>query len=154
LNSNEVSAVGIRNLNRLVLILGASVLLAGCGGGRKGPATIAARGVVKYRGKPVPKLSVGFVPEKGQLASGTTDAQGRFTLMTNKPGDGAMVGNYNVGICFVSDEIPEMPAMPGAKVKLPPSPIPEKYADPKNSGLAATVDKDASKNNFTFELED
>lgn len=107
-----------------------------------------------YQGKPVPKVSVGFIPEKGQLATGTTDANGRFTLMTNKPGDGAAVGNYTVAISFVPDEIPEMPGLPGTEKQPPASPIPLKYADAKTSGLTRMVDKDASKNDFKFELTD
>lgn len=136
------------------LILAASTVLAGCGGGSPGPKTVAAKGVVTYQGKPIPKLAVSFIPEKGMLATGTTDANGRFTLMTSNPGDGAMVGTYSVAINFVSDEIPEMPGLPGTEKPLPASPIPTKYADAKTSGLTVTVDSVASKNNYTFDLTD
>ena len=145
-----------RCLNRLCVILGASAFLAGCGGGGSpAPATVPVKGVVKYQGKPVPKLSVAFIPDsKGMVASGTTDSYGKFTLMTSKPGDGAMVGTYKVAISFVPDGIPEMPGLPGTEKPLPPSPIPVKYADGNTSGLTKTVEKDASKNDFTFELTD
>lgn len=140
-------------LDHLCVILGAVAFLAGCGGGSKGPETVPVKGVVKYQGKPVPKLSVAFIPNDGMLAYGTTDANGQFSLMTNKAGDGAKVGTYKVAISFVPDEIPEMPGFPGADKKVT-SPIPEKYADAETSGLTQTVEKDASKNNFTFELTD
>lgn len=147
--------MAFRKLNRLCVILAATAFLAGCGGGNSSsPVTVPVQGVVKYQGQPVPKLSVAFIPDKGMLASGTTDAQGKFTLMTNKPGDGAMVGSYKVGIKFVPDEIPEMPGLPGTEKKAPASPIPQKYADPATSGLTKTVEKDAAKNNFTFDLTD
>ena len=146
--------MAFRNLDRLCVILAATAFLAGCGGGGSAPVTVHVQGMVTYQGKPVPKLSVAFIPDKGMLASGTTDAQGRFSLMTNKPGDGAMVGTYKVAINFVPDEIPEMPGLPGTEKKAPASPIPPKYADPKTSGLTKTVEKDAAKNNFTFDLTD
>lgn len=147
--------MGFQKLDRLCVILAVSAFLAGCGGGgSKAPVTVPVKGVVKYQGKPVPKLSIAFIPDKGMLASGTTDTNGKFTLMTNKPGDGAMVGTYKVAISFVSDEIPEMPGLPGTEKPLPPSPIPKKYADAKTSGLTKTVEKDAAKNDFTFDLTD
>lgn len=143
--------MAIRKLDQWCVILGAVAVLAGCGGGSKGPETVSVKGVVKYQGKPVPKLSVAFIPDEGMLAYGTTDSNGQFSLMTNKEGDGAKVGTYKVAISFVPDEIPEMPGFPGSEKKVT-SPIPEKYADAETSGLTKTVDKDASKNNFTFEL--
>ncbi len=142
-----------RKLNHWCVILGAVAFLAGCGGGGdKGPETVPVKGEVKYQGKPVPKLSVAFIPEDGMLAYGTTDTNGQFALMTSKPGDGAKVGTYKVAISFAPDEVPEMPGFPGEKKVT--SPIPEKYASAETSGLTKTVDKDASKNNFTFELTD
>jgi hypothetical protein len=134
--------------------LGVSFFFTGCGGGvNDAPATVPVKGVVTYKGKPVAKLSVAFIPDKGLLATGTTDAEGKFSLMTNKPGDGATVGSYKVAINFVPDETPPMPGFPGSEKKVE-SPIPEKYADVATSGLTQTVDKDASKNNFTFDLKD
>jgi hypothetical protein len=140
-------------VGRWYVLLGVFVFVAGCSGGSDAPVTVPVKGVVKYQGKPIPKLSVAFIPDKGMLATGTTDAAGKFELMTNKPGDGAMVGSYKVAINFVPDEVPVMPGFPGEK-EAPTSPIPTKYADASTSGLTQTVDKDASKNNFTFELTD
>lgn len=146
--------MAFRKLDRWFVILGTVALLAGCGGGgSQGPETVPVKGVIKYQGKPVPKLSVAFMPEKGMLAYGTTDDDGKFSLQTNKPGDGAMPGTYKVTISFISETIPEMPGFPGAEKK-ETSPIPEKYARAETSGLTKTVEKDASKNDFTFELTD
>lgn len=145
--------MAVRKLNRICAMLAVVAFLTGCGGGSNAPETVPAKGVVKYQGKPVPKLSVAFIPEKGMLAYGTTDANGQFTLMTNKQGDGAMVGTYKVAISFVSDEIPEMSGLTGTEKKVT-SPIPEKYANAETSGLSKTVEKDSTKNNFTFELTD
>lgn len=143
-----------RMLGRCCVLSGVCIALIGCSGGPSdAPVTVPVTGVVTYQGKPVAKLSVAFIPDKGMLATGTTDAQGKFSLMTKKPGDGAAVGTYKVAINFVPDEVPPMPGFPGSE-KTPESPIPAKYADVTTSGLTQVVDKDASKNNFTFDLKD
>ena len=151
----EVITVAVRKLCCLILTLAVSVFLSGCGGGSKGPTTVGAKGVVKYKGEGVPNLTVVLTPEgKGMMATAKTDAKGNFVLTTNTPNDGAMAGKYKVGIKFVPDEIPAMPGFPGAPTKPPESPIPKKYSDPATSNLVVTVDKDASKNNFPLDLTD
>jgi hypothetical protein len=125
----------------------------GCGGASD--ATIVpTRGVVTYKGEPIAKISVAFMPKdgNGQIAEGTTDANGNFELQTREPGDGAMVGSYLVSFRYVSDVIPDMPGFVGG-TKPEPSPIPEKYGDAGKSGYTATVDPDESKNVFKFDLE-
>lgn len=145
----------LQKLKRLVALFVVFVLLSGCSGGSDAPATVPVKGTVTYKGKPIESLAVSFMPENGQIATGTTDAAGKFELMTNKPGDGAAPGNYKVGISFVTSEIPPMPGMEGSqKYKAPVSPIPAKYADITTSGLTKTVDKDPAKNDFTFDLTD
>jgi hypothetical protein len=143
-------------LGRTVGVLAVCATLSGCvgGGGGSGPVIVPSRGVVTYKGKPVPKLSVAFLPEKGMVAEGTTDANGRFTLTTKKLGDGAMVGPHKVGISVVPDSVPDMPGLPGTKKDEEESPIPRKYADANTSGLTVVVENTAAKNDFTFELTD
>lgn len=128
-----------------------TLLLTGCGGGD--PSIVPAGGVVNFQGKPIGKINVMLMPRSGngKIAEGTTDESGKFTLQTMQPGDGAMVGEYQVGFKFVPDEVPVMPGFEGAKKVV--SPIPEKYADPAKSGITAKVESDKSKNNFTFDLK-
>lgn len=142
----------IYRIHRLLLV--SCVLTAfGCGGENDAPETVSVTGIVTYQGNPMPNLSVGFIPEKGMLASGITDADGRFDLTTSEAGDGAIVGSYKVSINFVPEQTPEMPGFPGSE-NAPKSPIPTKYADISTSGLTATVDSDPAKNDFKFELND
>lgn len=144
-----------RKLEHLCVLLGVSVLLTGCGGSGDALATAPVKGLVTYQGKPIANLSIAFMPDNGPLATGKTDASGKFELMTNKPGDGAMIGTHKVAISFVADEIPPMGGPdPGNTYKAPVSPIPKKYADVTTSGLTKTVEKDAAKNDFTFDLKD
>jgi hypothetical protein len=128
-------------------------LLTGCGGGDDGPKIVPARGAVTYKGAPIAKIAVVFMPTagQGQIAEGTTDSNGNFELQTREPGDGAEVGSYNVSFKFVSDVIPDMPGFVGGR-KPEPSPIPEKYGDASKSGFTAAVDADASKNVYQFDL--
>lgn len=136
------------------LVVGVSTWFAGCGGGPgDAPETVAAKGTVTVDGAPIAGLSVAFIPASGKLATGLTDEQGNFTLSTNEPGDGAVVGSYSVSITRVPDEVTEaMPGMDGYKEPEPP-PFAKKYTDPQTSGLTATVDADPSKNVFKFDLE-
>ena len=145
----------IQNLDRLCLLVGVSAVLVGCGGVSDAPKTVPAWGVVTYNGKPMPKISVAFIPGDGigQIAEATTDADGKFELQTREPGDGAMPGNYNVALNSVSDTLPDMPGFENGK-EADPSTIPGKYGDSTMSGLTATVATDKSKNDFKFDLTD
>lgn len=87
---------GVRvNRYRLLqsLAMGSMFLLAGCT-----PGPTRQRGVVTVDGVPLAKASVTFIPtdDTKRPASGTTDEDGRFELMTLNPGDGAMAGEYKV----------------------------------------------------------
>ena len=54
-----------------------------------------------------------FRPTKGRPAVGTADRDGRFSLLTFRPGDGALLGQH---VVTVTDAFPggPPPMMPGA----------------------------------------
>ena len=140
------------NLSNRLWLLCACGFLAGCGS--DSPTLVPAGGVVNYKGKPIGKINVMLMPSagsSGMIAEGTTDETGKFTLQTQDPGDGAMVGSYTVAFKYIPEEVPQMPGFAGAAKVV--SPIPEKYGDASKSGHTATVDADRSKNNFTFDLK-
>lgn len=139
-------------LTSMAVMSSCVLLLAGCGGGESdAPKTVSVEGLVTFKGTPMSNLSVAFIPDQGMVAEGTTDAEGRFTLTTSAPNDGAVPGNYKVAVSFVPTTVPEMPDFPGSENN-EKSPIPDRYGDASTSGLTATVDADASKNDFKFEL--
>jgi hypothetical protein len=113
---------------------------------------VPVSGVVNYKGQPIGKINVMFVPasQKGKIAEGTTDENGRFKLQTMKPGDGALTGDYKISFKYVSDIVPDMPGFSGG-IKPEASIIPTKYADERTSGHTATVQ--STKNDFTFDLD-
>ncbi|MGQ9575168.1 MAG: carboxypeptidase-like regulatory domain-containing protein [Thermoguttaceae bacterium] len=132
----------------------AAILVFSLGCGRSGrPATVKVTGTVTYRGTPVEGATVGFIPEYGRPASGKTDSNGRFTLSTFAPGDGAVPGQHKVVISDMPPEQP-MPGTPEAQAWKPPAPrFPAKYADAATSGFTATVQK-GQTNDFTFDMKD
>ena len=140
-------------LHRLIpfcMLVAVSLALVGCGGG--GPEMAPVTGTVTFNDKPIGKINVMFVPadQKGIIAQGTSDENGKFTLQSLEPGDGAMMGNYKVAFKYVSDIIPDMPGFAGG-VKPEASPIPLKFGDENKSGFTATVE--ASNNDFKFDLK-
>jgi hypothetical protein len=131
------------------MVVAISLTLIGCGGG--GPQMVPVSGIVTFNDKPIGKINVMFVPEgKGMIAQGTSDENGKFTLTTLEPGDGAMMGNYKVAFKYISDTVADMPGFAGG-VKPEPSPIPLKYVDETKSGFTATVK--ASENDIKFDLK-
>jgi predicted small lipoprotein YifL len=140
-------------------------VITGCG--PTNPATVPVSGVVTYQGEPVVGAQVSFMAEgAARAASGQTDAQGKFQLSTYGTNDGAVVGSHTVTIAKATDESiggagmsPDDPdggyaaAMAQASQQATTkSALPEKYGNPKESGLTAAVTQ-AGPNDFTFALE-
>ncbi len=123
--------------------------LAGCGPG--GPSTVPVSGTVTYQGQPVDGARIMFVATGGPPANGVTDAQGRFSLTTVEPGDGAVVGSYKVSITK-RQEIPD-PRQPDSPYKLTKDLLPARYSNLSQTDLTAEV-KAGGPNDFKFELKD
>lgn len=144
------------------LIVG--LALAGAGpsgcGAPNGVPVAKVRGTITYRGKPVAKASVSFIPETpGTIpALATTDENGSYALSTYDTGDGAPVGPCRVAVSLTgpSPPLPEHLAKAEAAaetLRMPGKPlIPKKYFSAETSRLKADVV--AGKDNvFDFNLE-
>ncbi|AGA30673.1 hypothetical protein [Singulisphaera acidiphila] len=109
------------------------VTISGCGGRDKDelPA-VAAAGKVTYKGSPVSKGTMYFLPDKGRPSTGIIK-DGSFTLTTYTDGDGAVAGKHQVGV-LVTEEVPTK----GGDF-VPKYLIPEKYSQPENSGIAIDI---------------
>src|SRR5262245_25055431 len=98
----------IRHTAPALALLALALTAAGCGSGK---TVYPVRGVVKFDGKPlVGGGSISFVPltkTEGKTAGGEIAADGTYTLMTHKPGDGSMTGEFRVVIVQVVDREPE-----------------------------------------------
>lgn len=133
-----------------ILLIGV-VVAFGVGCGSKAEfETAKAAGRVTLDGKPVTEGSVVFTPVRGWPARGELDEEGRFTLSTYKPGDGAIVGPHEIAVLAMSGPDPtehfERP---------PPAPtkwlVPERYGNRSSSGLAYEV-KSGESNEIELEL--
>jgi hypothetical protein len=145
-------------------------------GGCSGPTVVPVTGKVHYRGKPLARATVTFVPlsqEPGKTAIGVsfTDDEGKFTQQTRLgAGDrlGTMPGDYRVAISkFVppsgmseaeyQKKLDEQQAL-HIKGKVPAVPVPSKqelipadHSDTSHSKLTATVKTDGP-NEFFFDI--
>lgn len=98
----------MRNRTRPVLLLAVALAagpaLTGCGG--NGRLTChPVSGQVLYNGEPLAGVDVAFHPadpknDTGYPPHATTDADGRFKLMTYSAGDGAPAGEWKVAVAF------------------------------------------------------
>lgn len=156
------------------------VLLIGCSSGTKGPKLAPADGTVTYMGSPLAGATVMFVPAKGPVAMGITDASGKFRLATGTI-RGAVIGPVKVSITAMSanentsglDGISKRPqskeeadaymkkasemqaAMSSGRSAdvMPKSLIPEKYGKTETSGLEYEI-KENGANHFEIALKD
>lgn len=139
--------------SRFLLLLGAALLwmCQGCGSDR--PGTVPVQGTVLYRGKAVEGARVMFMATGAQApaASGETNAQGHFTLMTFEPGDGAIAGQYKV-LITKRQESPD-PKQPDSPYKITRDLLPARYGNPTRTDLTAEVTP-GGPNDFSFELKD
>lgn len=120
-----------RMISGVALCIGVLTITA-CGGGNG----VKVTGVVLMDGEPVPKASVGFVPDgSGKLASGFTDDNGRFVMFTDEEGDGVQPGKYKVTITAAGP--------PPEGVKTMSQIMSEKYQGGGNPTVSST--KDAQK---------
>ena len=158
-----VGVVGTRCVTLAVVVALGAVGLAGCGGSTM-PKVYPATGTVTWKGEPLADATVSFVPSVGAPSDGRTDAQGKFTIMTNGM-PGARAGACKVTVSKFAGASASMPATSKPedmmkiyekkkKGEVEKGEIPAKYGRPDTSGLAAEVTVDGAKNVFTFDLKD
>jgi hypothetical protein len=128
----------------------AVAFIGGCGGVAPPPGTASVSGQITLEGKPIDKAAVGFIGDDGaRLATATTDSGGKFTIR-------AAMGKNVVTVAKPSANPAPQPA--GDEPQLMPtqgeyqkmvlalkSEVPDKYGDPKTSGLSVDVAADGMK---------
>lgn len=138
-------------MHRCFVIVG--LVAAGCGGeyapvGAQRPASnvVPVAGTLTYQGKPLEYYLVSFIPESGgHVAIGTTDSSGKFTLGTNKQGDGASVGTYKVSVTFAGPpadddkSAQEPPPEDESKLPKPKFQLPSQYGSHETSNIKVDV---------------
>jgi hypothetical protein len=155
-------------LRGLALLTGplALVVLIGCGDSTGLEKRYPVSGKVTYKGQPVPKGNVFFVPvdaTKGRSAGGEIAEDGSYTLTTAEEGDGALPGEYKVAVISQDIDMTEVLKEAGGgagrqsetfrkATKQAKYLVPKKYSDPETSGLKKTVE--ARSNTIDLELSD
>jgi len=127
----------------------------GCGTKRKTDPTFPVIGTVTFKGAPLADVNVTFQPEKGRASMGKTDGEGKFTLSTFEPGDGALAGQHRISVSLanVTEPMPGTPEYRAAMKAKKKPPFPNRYRDVTKSGLTARVTADG-ENNFDLKLEE
>jgi hypothetical protein len=122
-------------------LLGA-VVLGGCGKRLSVPSTVPVSGLVKYKGKPLQGIRVTLHRQGGTAKSefiptGQTGPDGKFSLSTGAPGNGAPPGTY-----VVTFEKPEIgsPAATGS-IETEIDAFGGKFSDPAQSKWTVTIEK-------------
>ncbi len=158
----------------LALVCALTVALVGCGssGGGSRSGLVKASGILTYNGQPVDGATLDFRPMdesvQNGVAAGFTDEKGMFSLMTDRPGDGALPGKYRVSVKkqvemidgMTRDEYVKANDKEGNgevsfdKNKLKTEDLlPAKYNDPLNSPLEVEIPSGGIKN-LEIKLED
>ena len=133
---------------RMLATLAWVVIASGCGDGRE--KQVSVTGTVFYQGEPIEGARVTFHRVGARPASGVTDTEGRFTLRTYDPDDGAVIGVHAVAI-GKTDRNPKYDLTNPEKMFVDLLPL--QYAQPHTSELTADVTADG-ENNFRFDLTD
>lgn len=147
-----------RTAQSLGLVAFALFLLSFSGGCGRIPV-YPVRGKITFEGQPMKGGgSISFMPmndQPGKAAGGEISSDGSYVLMTHRPGDGSMTGQFRVVIAQVTENEPERSPDGSAPKKSQSLPkedrIPTIYADPQNSPLTATVE--AKDNELNFDLK-
>jgi hypothetical protein len=153
--------------------------VVGCGDSSGLAKRYPVSGTVTYHGKPLERGTISFAPADGKgRAAGGAITDGRYSLTTQDPDDGALPGKYRVGIlakeadpskvdlkikklrggATTEAEKKAMAAVYPQKVAARAAAaaknlIPARYSSPETSGLTVEV-KEQSNTGVDFELKD
>jgi len=125
-----------------VLVVGLAVLCCSCGHEEmQRKPCFPVSGTVNYKGRPAGGVLVGFYPvdksDRAIPSSGTTEADGSFTLSTYDTDDGAPEGDYKVTIHWKSDNFRHKDAF---KKKEEPDALKDRYSKVASSKIQVHVD--------------
>ncbi len=135
------------SLARWIAFAGIALGIPACGGTSEDRVPVyKTTGKITFEGKPVAGALVLFrKPEadpKVPSPSATTEDDGTFQLHTYEPNDGAPAGDYQVGVSIASPRRDGGGGFFSEKKKQAEGPeavVKGRYAEPKTSGLKATV---------------
>jgi hypothetical protein len=145
--------------SHLFALVGAlAICCAGCG--ESGPKLVKVRGKVTMQNRPLACGVLTFQPvENGQITTrrpsiGVIEADGTYRISTFESYDGALPGEYLVGVDGSLNKDTGSSAIDPVDRPIPTSGnVPPKYLVPQTSGLKATVPANASEVEIDFTLD-
>lgn len=150
---------------RLRIRLALAVALAASGCGRRLPPTAPVSGTITIQGRAVAGAAVSFVNDSApRFAIGRTDAEGRYTLTTFTPGDGAVLGEHRVVVLstprVVGDPSRDPQGLPTPddyrrleEALKSRGPVPEVYTAAGTTPLRAEVRRGPNRCDFDLRLK-
>ena len=131
-----------------LLCCGAALLapigVAGCGD-PDAPEIARVTGTATRDGKPIPNLTVNFIPDEGRTSWGITDDQGRYELEYNEDYKGAKVDHHKVYVVFNAASMEEAMSGPAEGQGLSPEDrqdILQKYGNMETTQYEVDVTED------------
>jgi hypothetical protein len=131
-------------LSRLALVLVIPFGVAACNSDKI--YTVPASGTVTYKGKPLEKGQVQFLPTEGPAAVGLIE-NGKFVLGTNNVGNGAPPGKYRVTVFSYTNVQSKFGEITSKSV------IPNRYTNPDSSGIVEDI-PEGGNNAIDIKLKD
>ena len=126
----------------------ACVIACGCGGG---DGAVRVSGTVTVAGTPMEQGIIAFLEPDGASAALGFIRNGSYSMERSPSQPGLWPGNYSVVIRSWKEEPGQL--MPSGGFSKGISLIPEKYQDPKKSGLKAEIGKSATTVDFELEAK-
>lgn len=128
------------------------LVLSALAGGCNSSGVYPVEGQVNWKdGSPAKDLVGSLIffdmAEKQTRAQGQIDANGGFQVTTNKPNDGALIGEHVVTII----EVGRVPVGGPDATALAPAKVHTKYMTPSTSDLRATIKPGTNKVELTIE---
>lgn len=132
----------------LLWITACAIAVSGCANdGYKELGLVEVTGVVTLDGQPLPGAQVGFEGEDKRVATGTTDASGKYSLMYDSNTPGVMPGAKVVRITTAAAEVEGGGAAEGETVAK--ETIPPRY----NTSSELKAEVSANNKKFDFDLK-
>ena len=136
--------MNVSGMLRLILLFVLGLSSVGCNQSN----LAVVKGKVTYKDKPVTSGTITFFAQDKPAAYGDLQPDGTYTLMTDKPGDGATPGKYQVVVVAMKDQAN---ALPEERSPLPAPTVPFKYTNMATTDLTAEVEK-GKENIIDFNL--
>jgi hypothetical protein len=104
-----------------------------------GPKLVKVTGTVTRHGKPLPDLTLVFMPEHGRPSMGQTDGDGKYELLYTVGTKGVVPGRYKVTVQYTPSNTADRSKLEAGLLPDDVKAIHDKYTDPKLTPLVFDI---------------